>query len=443
MFLELWNNEIVMNDLKLCTYIFTAICHLGCGAVNTVQMVEEGCGKILYFVVECHKNPKYASYRFSELLLYRCSAAIRNMLCIQANHEIIVENGCLDVLVYIAGLNPNHLVSNNHIAMARENSSVSLKSTTYNTSLRDKLVSNGAINIILRDVKVIMKGDSLPINHSLLAELEAESWSNGSRGTVKEGRSAAIEPDEIVSDLLQDTIPLKLDLSAKTSDICKYLVHVHLEEPPIDAISSAKSTSSQQTFQLKDLKAFKDTENSHALQTCVYLKEPCECRQHTIQTLKPGAQDSRVLDPQVADDDYSTDSSSDVSDAPVRAANPPNAQGSIGEVENTMTLPPEVIFGREKPPSTSSLLSKPKTPIIKSRSAKGLKHTKAADKLRMKASDPLPELLAATGSIRRTSPQFDPVDQFEKLIQIINHSKKMDGALISEISNKWNSLSQF
>ena len=191
-------------------------------------MVLQGCGEILNFLaftsptdgtddgrvgssgrVAALDRPRgqYAHYQFDPLLLYRCSAAIRNVLCVTENQNRMADCFCLEALVFIAEKGSASKVKVDddreaaiYLSKARENAATSLRAATYNPVLRDKLKNNGAIQIMLQDVKkgMFLAGQHFAYKQELLLDLEAESWVNGSRGTVKDGRAPRIEPPPLV-----------------------------------------------------------------------------------------------------------------------------------------------------------------------------------------------------------------------------------------------------
>jgi hypothetical protein len=198
-----------------------------------------------------------------------------------ANHEQLVANGCIEVLVLIANSaiagNSNNSSSsssssNNDFSIARQNCGVALRSMTYNNEVRDKLLDNKSIEIILQDVKLQMKGDLPPLSLNLLTDLEAESWGNGCRGAVKEGRALPIAPGPLYLNLLKDTSHVQLAIGARTASLEKYLVEIKLDEPPLEA----GSIRSESKAGIQDLASFKDNDDVIEVKTMTKAKQSVE-----------------------------------------------------------------------------------------------------------------------------------------------------------------------
>ena len=235
----------VIKDKDLCLLCYLSICHLACGKTNTTQMVNDNCTNILCFISEYRKNNLYRNYNFTVDIHYRCSAALRNLLSVVSNQSMMVEQGCLDTIIYLANFstkdrnqiyNPNDPSSGNFRGIWR-NCSVALNSLTYNHDIREKLVQSEAINIILRNAEVD-NGD-ISLGQGLMKELEAESWDNGARGRHKEGRSKLVKPSKLYTELLRGGSTVQLDFSIEDEKLEKYCVQVQLDEPELVSTDTA------------------------------------------------------------------------------------------------------------------------------------------------------------------------------------------------------------
>lgn len=243
------NHQIYM---RLCILICSAISHLGCGNVNSAKMIENGCAPILVFITQSYKQAAYLNYIFDYGVYHRCSAAIRNLLLNICNQAIMIQHGCLQGLIDLftlvtraeqqsiavettattttgtAGSNPsgvsnvivnntNQLNNSNNIVnqsrntnrsekqtriMICKNCASGLRSLTYNSEERDSIITSGAINVILSDLKDELADDETSIDAHLLHEIEAESWQNGIRRHQREERAKPIPPENPFLDYL-------------------------------------------------------------------------------------------------------------------------------------------------------------------------------------------------------------------------------------------------
>eukprot|EP01042_Synura_sphagnicola_P030992 gene30992-39904_t len=240
-----------------CRLVCMAVAHLGCGAVNSAQMVAEGCTPILCVVA--NRGPKWASYGFPPDLSERCAAALRNLLCVASNQDAMVADGVIRALVELASTERLVTSGTEPSKAVRQNCAAALRSMTFNDHMRQELLESGAISIILDELTLRTDDDDINIGPSLLTELEAESWSNGSRGRQKEGRSPPIEPAPLFQDLLGGTPNVVLDVATSHASLQKFLVRVHLEEPPIEADATLKGL---EQHGLKSLLSIDDLEDS-------------------------------------------------------------------------------------------------------------------------------------------------------------------------------------
>ena len=97
------------------------------------------------------------------------------------------------------------------------------------------------------------------INTTLLADLESESWVNGSRGLKREGRAVSLVcapfPLYISEQLLSGGVQVSLHAAKKTISLDKFLVDVQIEEPPI---TSSDADASGPTLSIDDLRRPQD-----------------------------------------------------------------------------------------------------------------------------------------------------------------------------------------
>ena len=291
---QLWDEA--MKDVKMARLIIFSICHLACARTNSKQMVQDGCTPILCFITEHRKLQQFATYTWSIDMYVRCSAAFRNLLSVVSNQTMMMQQGCLPVLIQLAnhqlprqhghamgstilgmgGVGPgginisnpnltggtmtgtgNNDGSNNSVQISvgstgmnyteasktvRNNCASTLKSLTYNQDLRMMLIETEAIKIILAEVK---KESDLQISNGLLKELEAESWDNGGRFRQKEGRAKSLSASPIYTELLKGGTNVQLNVLHKDIELSKYHVQIQLDEdhPPMtdDECSSTGS----------------------------------------------------------------------------------------------------------------------------------------------------------------------------------------------------------
>ena len=268
LFYELWDHVKGNYDMLILTV--TAMCHLACGNVNTSQMVREGCIEILCFATQHRKDERYASYVFSHEIVERCSAAFRNLSISIPNQERMVSLGTIECIVDLISLNGESLDDRN-FAVTRKNCASALRSMTYNIAIRQQLVASGAILIILQDLTRNFEGDDFNMDIDLLCELEAESWCNGSRGQQKESRAAPIPVAALYTTLLKGTSNVVLNVDRVSVDQSKFLVKVHLQEPPIETEGALEAL--EHGFQ--DLASFAEDEATAPSSTMTYDKREC------------------------------------------------------------------------------------------------------------------------------------------------------------------------
>jgi hypothetical protein len=209
----------------------------------------------------------------------------------------MVSVGCLDVLVQMArsasqtlilleknrkNLDPsvmtrkkklldvdfNDIIKNEHdYVVVKKNCASALRSLTYNAAMRNIIANNGAIDIMLED-----QGKDISINRELLRELETESWSNGCRGTKKEGRARDLLPGPLNLHLLKGTHNFELRVEIRTVTLEKYHVQVQVDEPQMDLDGPVLTLD----LGIKDLASFLgDSDNVDLPVVCFCPKQYC------------------------------------------------------------------------------------------------------------------------------------------------------------------------
>jgi hypothetical protein len=244
MLVSVW--EEAKKDQKMSSLIILAICHLACGKTNSARMVEEGCTPILNFIHTAMITPGYTNYKFGVNEYLRCSASFRNLLSVVANQKRMIDDGCLPVVSRLATYSPhrnmgissiNTISSNSslgstttslEVKQIRANGVAALKSLTYNAELRQTILEGEGISIIMGEIR---KESDMTMPQSLLKELEAESWENGGRAKLKDGRTKAMsQPHTLFMDFLKGVSEVTLNVSKKDVDLDKCFVSVHLED---------------------------------------------------------------------------------------------------------------------------------------------------------------------------------------------------------------------
>lgn len=292
-------------DLKIITLICSSVCHLACGQVNTTRMVNDGCTTMLCFMTKCKQYEEYSNYSFPIELYVRCAASMRNLLCVVSNQKIMVDNGALECLINMAHEAEDGTITDSYAVRKKRNKTQrnkievlnteqasiysdcasALRSMTFNIEVREKLISTGALAVILGDLKKDMSGDEIAISYELLSELEAESWENGSRGRQKEGRAKPIAPAGLFTDLLagvhSQEVTLNIDIRA--SELEKYPVKVDLDEPKIENEDPKAQTLD---FGIDDLSSFEEPEDQNIQFPVVqYPKLECDVNPVALEIL--------------------------------------------------------------------------------------------------------------------------------------------------------------
>jgi hypothetical protein len=228
---------LVIDNTKYCHLIFYAICHLACSRVNTAQMVREGAGEILCFITQCLSHPKYSvTHRFPLQAIEKCSAALRNLCTVVGNQQPLADIGAIECLVALVELREVANVENSRSKQVKLNCASALRSMSFNSDIRAQLIKCGALSVILNELKMNAEeaGEIYVISPTLMREMEAESWSNGSRGVQKEDRSPFNEAEALFVELMAGAHNVELHVKSIAAEQQKYLIKITLEEPPIE-----------------------------------------------------------------------------------------------------------------------------------------------------------------------------------------------------------------
>ena len=183
----LWEN----GDGKIKRVCALTCANLSCGVVNSAKIVrQQGTEMIVNLVLR--EDLKSDDGK-------RCVAALRNLLSTSANHRPMLKEDVVDALVKLA---------ESKVPYISLNAAAALRTMTYNEATREALIEKNAIKVIIEDTNG--KGgkgdggdedDDLQIGNKLLQQIEAESWSNGSRGIQREGRAQNLEVAPLIQGL--------------------------------------------------------------------------------------------------------------------------------------------------------------------------------------------------------------------------------------------------
>ena len=233
-------------DPRLGMYVINAILHLANGSINTTRFVEEGAVPVLVFLAE-KKHP--AGYNVPYEMYHGCAAAFRNLLCASANQVRMVHLGVIGAIINLA----KRAESARNVAkplspIIKENCACALRSMTYNDAIRDELKNSEAVDIMLEEDD--------KIQYSLLVELEAESWTNGARGTSREGRAKPVELAPLVTEFLKPTVDVRLSIDKRYAELEKFHVQVQLDEPNLELENHVSDLS----IGINDLASYEDPE---------------------------------------------------------------------------------------------------------------------------------------------------------------------------------------
>lgn len=280
------------SDYNGCILIVGTMLHLACGNVNSSKMIEQGCCDIICFVTQHSNDPLYAGYYFEHEMHEMCAAGLRNLLIVVKNQEALVEAGAIESLCSMATMSGATTASavarkSNKAVSIRDNCAAALRSMTYNNKLRSKLLATGAIKVLMSSMTSgsshkegvdVTNEDDFYVGHTLLCELEAESWENGSRGKGKEGRAPIMESRPIFVDFLQGSSNVDLEVQHRSAELPKYTVQVHLEELPAEE----NTDTLQLELGIDDLASFEDNEDMSMPTADLHPKMECD-----VQTAPP------------------------------------------------------------------------------------------------------------------------------------------------------------
>jgi len=92
-------------------------------------MVEDGSTSIFCYIVQSALDRKKG---FSYYMMYKVSACMRNMLCINSNQKPMVSAGCIDTLMSIsAEAEKNSRIADIVTQPCLDNCAAALRSLTY------------------------------------------------------------------------------------------------------------------------------------------------------------------------------------------------------------------------------------------------------------------------------------------------------------------------
>ena len=232
---------------KTTVYLIMSVLHLANGPVNTTRIVKDGAVPIMCVLAE-----RKHTFQVQMHMYHRCAAAFRNLLCTFGNHGEMVSQGCIPAIINIFQRAESSSFYNDPLAPeVRTNCASALRSLTYNNSMHEELKNSAAIDIMLEGETDIMK-------YELLVELEAESWTNGARGTQREGKAKKIDPAPLSIDFLKSTDDAPTDgvKDKRYAVLDKLYVQVHLEEPNLEL----EDHVSELNIGINDLASYEDME---------------------------------------------------------------------------------------------------------------------------------------------------------------------------------------
>ena len=190
----LWENGDDDNQ-RVCAL---TCANLSCGVVNSSKIVRQQ-GTEMLVKLALRKDLKDDDGM-------RCVAALRNLLSTSANHRPMLKENVVDALVRLA---------ESKVAYINLNAAAALRTMTYNEATREALIEKNAIKVIIDDTNTDddkdEDDDDLQIGSKLLQQIEAESWSNGSRGIQREGRAQELEVASLIKGL-SESEPVMIEL---------------------------------------------------------------------------------------------------------------------------------------------------------------------------------------------------------------------------------------
>lgn len=211
---KLW---LTARDTEAQRFVACAAGRLACGKINSTRFVADGGGRVICEIV--HK------YRDDTVLCRVAAASLRNLLYITSNQERLVKDGAIEAIVGLSNLGSEELT---------EDCACSLRSLSYNSLMRDLLLQTDAIQIILNDMRSGTGMSESLVDNTLLCEIEAESWSNGSRGFLREGKTTYKPNFSCYEGLLSQQPSPRLDVEPVAVVTEKALCEYTLPEPEID-----------------------------------------------------------------------------------------------------------------------------------------------------------------------------------------------------------------
>ena len=432
---KLWPAIVASNSYDLCALSVTAICHLALGKVNTARLVAEGCTEILCFTTQSKMFVDAAPME----LIERCSAAFRNLSISIPNQASMVEVGAIECIVDLSNMYEEH-ASDAIIIRTRRNCASALRSMTYNIDIRQQLVSKGAIIVILNDLTRANDDDhDNTIGIDLLCELEAESWCNGSRGMAKEGRAPTMPASPLYTSLLGGVSNVNLDVDRVSVGQVKYIVRVHLEEPPIHTEGTLEKL--QDGF--SNLASYTDADKVFTPILMPYPKQPHPVRSHRGGHEKKTQSSIPEVETEVAESDFieegMTTSNKDQEEDVY-------SEGSY-DVDD-MSLPSTGSY------QSNDTLSEVKPPKLLNQNSRGEEIIDDNETCDSNNSDRLPSILSInsrSSSFKNTSkrriahrsPKRDP-DEFKTLVALIKRdARNRKESNIESVIEKWNQLSRY
>jgi hypothetical protein len=212
---ELWNQASIGTEAQ--RLVARATGQLACGKINSTRFVADGGGRVICDIAQHYKD--------DPLLCRMCAASLRNLLYITSNQERLVKDGAIEAIVALSSLSGEELV---------EDCACSLRSLSYNTLMRDLLLQTDAIQIILNDMRSGTGMNTVMVDNSHLCEIEAESWSNGSRGFLREGKTSYKPRLAFHEALLSQEPSPSLKVKPLSVPLEKALCEYSLPEPEID-----------------------------------------------------------------------------------------------------------------------------------------------------------------------------------------------------------------
>lgn len=486
--MELWPEA--KKQSKSCILASKAVLNLGCGNVNTCRLVTDGAATVLTFISDRKKGSEYQNYPFNYEMIHRTSACLRNILSVQSNQKTMVSSGCLISLMEIAHQSEKSIHGSDPLtSFIQKNVLSAFRSMTFNAEVRDHLKECGAIDFIMHD---LTKEDTT-IGYNLLVELEAESWCNNARGTMRDGRAAVIQPYPVDEALLRpmdgegeksgddtgNTLLIFDEILAEASIVLeKFHVQVELDEPELDIEFHER----QLAFGIDSLESIKDPENTSVPVLCMCPKKECEVFDKAIRYLKMDAleeaKENDIMLQEFEEVRFSANGSIELSKRKGELARLAEANEIINtsgnnSKANSRTVSRDDFEGGGFPDviktddSITSYNSKPGSARKPSRSKPGSRNSSrpgtrgGAEATFTDDNDGLPNIegassvswgkgesqeLAVIDDLKtRTQPRKEtPAEKFDKLVSFIKASKQSPNQLpIDQVVDEWTKLSRF